>query len=124
MLDVDTLDTFEPQSVRLTTRDGRVFDLDLDFGVTRVEDPNGNQLEIREEGIFHSAGKAVDFERDAEGRITKITDPAGHEIVYVYDAAGDLVRTIDPEGNATTFTYDADHRLIDVIDPRGVRAVR
>jgi len=124
VLDVDNFDTFEPQGVRLSTRDGRVFDLDLDFGVTRVEDPNGNQLEIREEGIFHSAGKAVEFERDAEARITKITDPAGHEIAYDYDAAGDLVRTIDPEANATTFAYDADHRLVDIIDARDVRAVR
>jgi len=124
VFDVDTLDVYEPQGVRLTTRDGRVFDLDLDRGVTRVEDPNGNELEIREEGIFHSAGKSVDFERDAAGRITKITDPAGHDVVYDYDATGDLVSTTDQVGNVTGFAYDADHRLVDVVDPRGVRAVR
>jgi len=124
VFDVDTLDVYEPQGVRLTTRDGRVFDLGLDRGVTRVEDPNGNELEIREEGIFHSAGKSVDFERDAAGRITKITDPAGHDVVYDYEAAGDLVSTTDPVGNVTGFAYDGDHRLVDVVDPKGVRAIR
>jgi len=124
VFDVDTLEVYEPQGVRLTTRDGRVFDLDLDRGVTRVEDPNGNELEIREEGIFHSAGKSVDFERDASGRITKITDPAGHDVVYDYDATGDLVSTTDQLGNVTGFAYDDEHRLVDVVDPGGVRAVR
>jgi RHS repeat-associated protein len=124
VLSLDTLDTYVPEDVRLTTRDGRVFDLNLDIGVTRVEDPNGNQLEIRAEGIFHSAGKAVDFERDAEGRITRITDPAGNERIYTYDASGDLVVTADPLGHETRFTYDDDHRIVDIVDPRGVQAVR
>ena len=42
LIDYDTLATFEPQNVRLTTRDGRIFELDLEEGVTLVQDLNGN----------------------------------------------------------------------------------
>ncbi len=124
VIHTDSFELYEPDDVRLTTRDGRIFDLNLDLGVTRVQDPNGNHLEFREEGVFHSVGKTVEFERDAEGRITKITDPADHEIAYAYDDNGDLVSTTDRIGNLTAFSYDADHRLVVIVDPRGVQALR
>ena len=123
LIDYDTLATFEPRDVRLTTRDGRIFELDLNEGVTRVEDLNGNQLTFTPAGIAHSSGKSIAFERDAEGRIIKITDPMNREMFYSYDPAGDLDSFVDRAGATSRFTYD-DHRLLDIEDPRGVKPIR
>ena len=124
LIDFDTLAVFEPEDVRLTTRDGRIFDLDLDFGVNRLEDRNGNELTITSAGISHSTGVTVAFARDSQGRITQIVDPLGKPIDYEYDAAGDLVMTTNQLGSETRYIYDGDHRLEDTIDPQGVRALR
>jgi RHS repeat-associated protein len=48
------------------------------------------------------------IERDARGRITKITDPLGHETKIVYDPDSDLTSETDPEGDKTTTTYNED----------------
>src|SRR4029450_7393605 len=83
-------------------------------------------------GIISSNGRSVGFERDAQGRITKVTTPTflggfaenGVDYRYVYDGAGDLVTvelppTIGPQGfEAHHYTYAA-HRLLTTIDPRG-----
>ncbi|MCP3997324.1 MAG: RHS repeat-associated core domain-containing protein, partial [bacterium] len=124
VLDLDTFATYEPGQVRLTTRDGRIFELDLGDEVTKVEDLNGNQLSITPAGITHSNGRGILFERDAEGPITRITDPLDRVISYGYDAAGDLVSFTDRAGAVTRFTYDGDHRLLDIEDPRGVKPIR
>lgn len=124
VVDADTFEQYEPQDVRLTTPDGRVFDLDLAAGVTRLADPNGNALTITDAGITHSAGKSITFDRDAAGRILRIVDPLGEEILYGYDGAGDLVAVTDREGSVTRFTYDADHGLLEIQDPRGVTPIR
>ncbi|MCP3998595.1 MAG: hypothetical protein GY722_26525, partial [bacterium] len=123
VINVDTFETYEPEDVRLTTRDGRIFELDLSEGVTLVEDLNGNQLSITPAGITHSSGRGIAFERDAEGRIERIVDPRGNDLLYTYDAAGDLEQVTNQAGHETRFVYE-DHRIVDVFDPRGVRAVR
>ena len=123
VLDLDTLQTFEPQNVRLTTRDKRIFDLDLDIGVTRVEDPNGNQIEIRKEGIFHSTGKSISFARDAEDRIIYITDPMGFSTSYIYSTLGDLVAVTDPENVTARYQYE-NHYLTSFTAPDGRRPLR
>lgn len=120
----DTLDIYEPQQVRLTTRDGRIFDLDLHQGVTRIEDLNGNTLSITLGGITHSSGRSVAFQRDGLGRITGITDPENKSATYTYDAAGDLVAVADRESNTTRFTYAANHHLLEIEDPLGRKPVR
>jgi hypothetical protein len=85
VVDADTLELYEPEDVRLTTRDGRIFELDLALGVTRLEDLNGNHLTITPAGITHSSGKGVVFERDAAGRIERIVDPLDRAMTYAYD---------------------------------------
>lgn len=80
------------------------------------------------DGITSSAGGLhVPFERDAQGRITQITDPAGNAYRYEYDTAGDLVRVIFPPTQADQpaptieYTYDPDHPHFyrSVRDPSG-----
>ncbi|MCP3978593.1 MAG: RHS repeat protein, partial [bacterium] len=123
VVEADTFALYEPEDVRLTTRDGRIFELDLNDGVTRLEDLNGNQLTITPAGITHSSGKGIVFERDAEGRIIHVTDPLDRVTSYGYDTVGDLVSFTDRAGATTRFTYD-DHRLRDIEDPRGVKPIR
>ena len=123
LIDYDTLATFEPGNVRLTTRDGRIFELDLEQGVTRAEDLNGNHLTITPAGITHSSGQSIAFERDTEGRITEIRDPKGAVMGYGYDA-GRLTSFTDREDNTSRYFYDQGGLLDEIEDPRGVRPIR
>lgn len=124
VLDSDSFEIFEPRKVRLTLRDGRAFELDLQDGVTQIQDTSGNALSITPQGITHTSGRTVTFQRDGQGRISAITDPEGKGLAYVYDTAGDLVEVRDRNGNATKYTYDARHLLRDFEDALGVTPVR
>ncbi|MCP4843071.1 MAG: RHS repeat protein, partial [Halieaceae bacterium] len=74
----------DPSHYVLTTKEGYVYVLDQEVGIDTITDPNGNTLTYTDAGIVHSSGKSVDFIRDGQGRITRITDPMGQEIVYDY----------------------------------------
>ena len=126
LIDVETFQVYEPTEVKLTTRDGRIFELNLVDGVTSVEDLSSNRIEITSAGIIHSSGVSIDFVRNAEGRITKIIDPRGGEIAYAYTPAGDLDAFTDRVGNTTHFFYSSQlpHLLEDIEDSRGVRPIR
>ncbi len=124
VIDADTFALYEPEDVLLTTRDGRIFELDLRDGVTRVGDLNGNELEITPAGITHSSGRSIDFTRDDDGRIVTIEDPLGRPMTYTYDATGDLVKVTDRGESTTRFTYDGQHLLLGIQDPRGIQPIR
>ncbi len=110
---------FDPQTLRLRTADGRIFDLSRSDGITRIEDRDGNSLSFGDGGIQHSSGKSISFARDETGRITGITDPNGGRLEYQYDDRGDLVSFVDAAANQTTFRYDAAHNLTAFIDAFG-----
>ncbi len=116
----------DPTNYTLTTSEGFVYELDQNFGIRTVVDPNDNTLTYTRNGILHSNGMSVLFNRDVSGRITDIVDPAGNILSYEYDTAGDLVAFRDRADQVTQFTYLAgvEHYLEDIIDPRGVRAIR
>ena len=116
---VDNFLPFNPSRLRLTTADGRIFELDRTAGVTKFQDQNGNSLTITPGGIVHSSGKSVAFTRDQAGRITQITDPKGQILGYAYDANGDLATFTDQGDNQTTFSYDTQHNLVAIHDPLG-----
>jgi RHS repeat-associated protein/uncharacterized repeat protein (TIGR01451 family) len=118
------LRTYDPTLFRFTNEDGTVFIIDQKLGVRSIADSNGNKLTIDRNGVTHSSGKSVRFVRDAQERISQITDPSGNAMSYSYDANGDLVSFRDRENNETRFTYNDTHGLLDVFDARGVRAVR
>jgi RHS repeat-associated protein len=108
----------------LTTQAGFKYVLDQNFGIKQVTDPNGNTLAYTENGIIHSAGQSVIFSRDAQGRITTITDPSGNELTYSYDGAGDLVAFTDQVNSTVRYTYNNSHALVDIIDPLDRKLVR
>lgn len=121
-----TLDgeVYNPNRYKLTTSDGVVYIINQSTGVESITDLNGNTIKFSKNGIINASGKSVVFERDSEGRITKISDPYDRSISYEYDYYGDLISVTDQGGYITRFTYDFNHGLIDIIDPRGVKVVR
>lgn len=124
LLDDVTNNTYNPQRFKYTAADGTEIVIHKINGIESVKDPNGNTLTFGPSGITHSAGKSVVFQRDAEGRVTQLTDPNGNSQTYTYDANGDLTSHTDAEGNTTSFLYNRTHGLIKILDPLGNNAVR
>jgi RHS repeat-associated protein len=116
--------TYDPSQYRLTDKDGTVYVIAQGSGLESITDLNGNRITFSSGGIIHSAGESVTFTRDAQGRITEISDPSGNAIRYTYDAYGDLITVTDQDGNPTRHAYDRRHNLVDIINALGVRAVR
>ncbi len=110
----------DPSRYQLTTRAGYIYTLDQNFGVERIEDPNGYTITYDENGVHHSSGKSVLFERNAEGIIDAVIDPKGLRIEYTRDANNDLTAVLDrDEITETEYAYLAgvDHYVEDIIDP-------
>jgi YD repeat-containing protein len=107
--------------------EGLVYEIDAKTGdLLTATDASGSKLTFSDAGIKSNTGVAITFGRDAQGRITTVTDPEGELIRYQYDAKGDLIAVTDPEQNKTEFVYNADrpHYLEKVLDPLGKTAVR
>jgi len=121
--DQDGVEIEDPGHYRLTTQDGRKFVIDQAAGLVSLADLNGNTLTFGRNGITHSSGEGVTFERDAQGKITKITDPAGESLTYSYDTSVDLVAVTDREKATTRFTYN-NHYLLSIQDPLGRQPIR
>ena len=115
---------YQSGAYKLTQEDGTVYIISADKGVESITDTKGNVFTINRNGISHSDGKSIVFERDGKNRITKITGPTGKTVVYRYDGAGDLTEVTDITAETTKFVYDKNHFLIDIMDPRGVRVSR
>jgi RHS repeat-associated protein len=115
---------YDPTRYKLTDKEGMVYVINQATGVEKITDLNGNTITFGPNGIIHSAGPSVTFTRDAENRITKITDPLGNEIEYAYDFYGDLVAVTDQEDYTTQFRYNHEHGLLDIVDPHGIKVVR
>ena len=118
------LSLYNPKVFQLTTAEGMVLIIEQGKGLRSLTDLNGNTLTVSDSGLIHSSGKSVVFSRDAEGRITRITDPSGHAMTYSYDDAGNLSTFTDRENNTTSFTYNNVHGLLSIQDPRGITPIR
>ncbi len=120
---------YVPVHLYLTTPDGTryVIDHDIDtFGTGRetsslreIDERNGAVLTFSASGVSSNKGPGVQIARDAQGRVTAVTDPLSNTITYSYDAAGDLVSVTDRDGGATTYHYDGQHNLLSQTDPTG-----
>lgn len=118
---LDVAGSFAPSTYTYTDPYGRQYVVGSDGTMKTVKDLNGNVLTFSRDGITSSAGGiTVPFVRDAQGRITRITDPAGNRYDYTYDANGDLT-ALQPPSIATPVRYEyaTGHLLIREIDPRG-----
>ncbi len=106
----DGFDVYNPDLYTFVTKEGVRYTIDEIQGLKKVTDTNGNTLTVTPTGITSSTGISVAFERDAQNRITKITEPAPAvgtpgELRYVYDANGNLTQFLDQMGNATKYSY-------------------
>ena len=106
------VEPLNPSEFQVTTPEGMSFVISKIFGLQRILDRNGNTLTFSPDGVSHSSGLSIVFERDDLGRIETITDPMNNQVDYEYDAAGDLVAFTDPEGNTFRYVYDSNHNLI------------
>src|SRR5690606_1602639 len=113
-----------PDRYKLTTQSGYQYFLKQGVGIEKVIDPNGHTLTYTNDGIFHSSGKAVRFNRDSSGRIQTITDPNGQVLQYSYDSRADLIAAKDALGAETTFSYNRSHGLLEIVDPLGRSLVK
>jgi RHS repeat-associated protein len=125
LLDSGTFEPVDPDQYILTLPNGQQLQLSRSVGLQSVTDTNNNTLTFTANGISSSpSGKSVTFARDAQNRITTITDPNGNVLRYAYDASGDLTSVTDPSGNISTFVYDGNHDLLSAVNPLGVQGLR
>lgn len=115
---------YAPSKYQLTKQDGTIYIFDKANGIEEIRDKAGNKITFKKDGVTHSDGKTIVFERDNAGRITRITGPTGKSQTYTYDDKGDLVSVNDTAGRVTEFQYDGQHYLTEIIDPRGVHVSR
>ncbi len=80
-------------------------------------DTAGRLVQVRPRG--GSDAEATRIDRDASGRIGRITDPAGRSLQFVYDRNGHLDRIEHPLGS-WRYLIDADGRLQAVTTPDGL----
>ena len=125
--------TGEPSQVALP--DGRT--------ATTTLDANGRLRTLAFAGSAPGPGMALaeapaiyQFERDAAGNVTRVTDPNGRATRYEYDAAGRMTAMIDALEARHTLAWDANGDLTRHTDPtsrtvmiernidRGIQAIR
>ncbi len=120
---------YNPDLFEFRTLEGYTYLISETNGLRSLTDPNGNTLVVNANGLTwtnaaNSTTLAVQFQRDAQGRITNIVDALGHAMTYRYDTNGNLATFTDREGNTNGFTYDGRHGLLGIADARGIEAVR
>ncbi len=119
--------SYAPEFYIYTDPYGTAYRMAASGELKSIKDRQGNTLSFEPNGIISSGGKSVTFERDAQGRITKVDYPAYFGEVsaaqYTYDGSGDLT-TVQLPGVFNQFdrimhhTYDQ-HRLLASTDPKG-----
>jgi len=124
LLSAESVEPYNPTRFQLTTAEGTVFIIDEKAGLQSIRDLNNNTVTITSQGIIHSSGRSITFTRDAQGRITRITDPSGEQLSYAYDAKGDLISSTDADVRTTTYAYNSTHGLLDIVDPANRRGIR
>lgn len=133
IFDVDTGGPWDPTDYKFTSSDGTVYVLRKGVGVLSATDIYGNTINYGPGG-YQSATLAITLTRDAQGRVTKATDPTGKFLTYSYNANGELASVVDRSGGVTSFYYGTTtrpagandsgssvnaHLLESIVDPRG-----
>ena len=51
-------------------------------------------------------GNATQYEYDAAGNVTAVTDAEGRRVTFAYDLAGRMTETVYPDGSKDTTEYN------------------
>ncbi len=105
---------YNPDNYTLVTRDQMRYEYNqfADRQLQSITNRNNVQLIFDDAGIHSSTGPEILWERDTQGRITAIIDPAGNRLHYRYDALGDLVEFENQIGDITRMSYLIDPAII------------
>ncbi|MEY8842848.1 hypothetical protein AB9K41_27770, partial [Cribrihabitans sp. XS_ASV171] len=99
------------QPFLLTGPDGTAYAVSSDGRVQEIR-KEGARLFVGDSGITADNGAVLNFLRDADGRIARVTTPDGKATVYSYDDKGQLTRYRALEdGSGGRFGYDDTGRL-------------
>jgi uncharacterized protein RhaS with RHS repeats len=125
----DFVDALNPNEYKLTTKQGYIYYINQTSGVVKIEDPNGYFITFSDNGVQHSSGKAITFERDANGSISKIIDPNDNEHTYTYTSNGVrqwITAYTDPLNNKTQYKYLSNTKLYltEIIDPLNRKLIK
>jgi RHS repeat-associated protein len=111
---------FSPTVYVYTDPNGTAYTISAAGNLQSIVDRSGNGLTITASGITSTTGLNVPFVRDAQNRITQITDPQGNIYSYGYDANGNLATVQYPNlTQPSTYNYDANHHYTSGTDARG-----
>jgi RHS repeat-associated protein len=108
-----------PAVVRASYRDdGHIIARqEADGGITQFErDARGRLTQLTD-----PLGRVTTIARDDHGLPTRITDPAGGVSRLERDARGDLLLAVDAAGNATAWTYDERGLVTEHVSATGAR---
>jgi RHS repeat-associated protein len=124
IIDGSSLQPYNPSTYRLTLANGIVYDVNQNTGIKKIKNLRDDTLTYIHDGIQSSRGESLTFTRDAQDRITKITDLAGKSVTYHYNQNNDLDYVIDQLGQKTEYHYQTGHLLEEYIDPSGLRLAK
>ncbi|MGB2698349.1 MAG: RHS repeat-associated core domain-containing protein [Candidatus Zixiibacteriota bacterium] len=89
--------------------------IDGDDAVTDYEyDANGNRTAVTDPN-----GNRTEYQYDERNNLIKEINPVDDSTLYEYDCVGNPVLEIRPNGNVITYDYDENDRLINVSDLLG-----
>src|SRR5262249_33977445 len=96
------------------------------YFTAEIADRNGNKTTITRDAqdrvtqVTDTYGRTLTYEyNNALGKLSKVTDNAGRTIQYGYDADGNRTEEADANGDKTAYAYDAKHRLTKITYPNG-----
>ncbi|MDD4964570.1 MAG: hypothetical protein PHI11_11710 [Gallionella sp.] len=69
-------------------------------------------------GVVNRSTTTYDY--DANGNVTRVTDPLNRQTIYHYDALNRLLNSTDPANGITRYGYDAQDQLLNVTDPNNL----
>ena len=112
---------YNPPGYIYTDPNGTSYVISAAGNLQAIQDRSGNGLSITPNGITSSTGLNVPFVRDAQNRITQITDPQGNIYSYGYDASGQLASVTYPNtAQPSTYAYTpSGHYYLSGTDFRG-----